>query len=233
MPGDIDLYYAERGRGDALILLHGNGEDGSWFVNQIDCFSRYFRVIAVDTRGHGRSPRGTGEFTIARFADDLRDFMDRMDIDRAVLLGYSDGANIAMRFAIRYPERVRALILNGGNLNPRGVKARYQIPIEIACRVKGLRAGRSEKAKRDYELLRLMVYDPNLSDRELETIHVPTLVIAGTRDMIRDAHTRHIARQISGARLRIIEGGHAVSAENPEAFNREVELFLRDCGLIS
>ncbi len=232
MPRDIDLYYQERGSGDALILLHGNGEDGGYFVHQIDYFSPHFRVIAVDTRGHGRSPRGTGEFTIARFADDLRDFMDRLRIDRAAILGYSDGANIAMRFAIRHPERTTALILNGGNLYPRGVKARYQIPIEIACRIAALRANRSENARRDYELLRLMVYDPNIRERELVAIRVPTLVIAGTRDMIRESHTRHIAKQISGARLRIIDGGHAVANENPDVFNREAEAFLRDNGLM-
>lgn len=232
MARDIDLHYESCGEGSALILLHGNGEDGSYFVHQMRDFAQYFRVIALDTRGHGKSPRGTGKFTIAQFADDLHDFMDRMQIERAVLLGYSDGANIAMRFAVRYPERVRALILNGGNMYPRGVKARYQIPIEMMCRVYALFKKRSAEAMRRYELLRLMTHDPMLTDRELNGICVPVLVIAGTRDMIRDSHTRHIAKQIGGARLRIIDGAHAVANENPHAFNREVESFLRDNNII-
>ena len=88
----------------------------------MDYFSRNYRVIVVDTRGHGQSPRGTAPFTIAQFADDLKDFMDELDISKAVILGFSDGANIAMKFVLKYPERVKALILNGGNLNPKGVK---------------------------------------------------------------------------------------------------------------
>lgn len=62
-----------------MILLHGNGEDGSYFAHQMDYFSRNYRVIVVDTRGHGQSPRGTAPFTIAQFAEDLHDFMDELD----------------------------------------------------------------------------------------------------------------------------------------------------------
>lgn len=74
---DIDLYYQEKGNKDKtpLILLHGNGEDGSYFKNQIDYFSDKYRVIALDTRGHGKSPRGTEPFTIEQFSCDLYDFM--------------------------------------------------------------------------------------------------------------------------------------------------------------
>lgn len=62
---DIRLYYREKGSGEPLILLHGNGEDGSYFESQIEHLSGKYRVIALDTRGHGRSPRGTAPFTIA------------------------------------------------------------------------------------------------------------------------------------------------------------------------
>lgn len=72
---DEALYYQEKGSGRPLILLHGNGEDGSYFKNQLEYFSGSRRVIAVDTRGHGRSPRGTAEFTIRQFAEDLKGLM--------------------------------------------------------------------------------------------------------------------------------------------------------------
>ena len=119
---EIKLHYQEKGEGEPMILLHGNGEDGSYFAHQMDYFSRNYRVIVVDTRGHGQSPRGTAPYTIAQFAEDLHDFMDELDISKAVILGFSDGANIAMKFVLKYPERIKALILNGGNLNPKGVK---------------------------------------------------------------------------------------------------------------
>ena len=97
---DIKLYYQEKGTGEPLILLHGNGEDSSYFKNQIDYFQNTYRVIAIDTRGHGRSPRGDAPFTIEQFACDLYDFMQEHRISNAIILGFSDGANIAMRFAI-------------------------------------------------------------------------------------------------------------------------------------
>lgn len=95
---DIKLYYSEHGSGEPLILLHGNGEDSGYFKEQIRFFSKHFRVIAVDTRGHGRSPRGNAPFTLTQFAEDLRCFMLEMGIKKAHILGFSDGANIAMLF---------------------------------------------------------------------------------------------------------------------------------------
>ena len=85
---DIKLNYEEKGSGDVLILLHGNGEDHSNFVAQIEYFSKQYRVIALDTRGHGLSPRGEKPFTISQFADDLYDFMKELGIARANILGF-------------------------------------------------------------------------------------------------------------------------------------------------
>lgn len=224
---DISLYSVEKGAGEPLILLHGNGEDGSYFARQIERFSRDFRVFAVDTRGHGRSPRGSAPFTIRQFAEDLRGFMDEKAIGRADLLGFSDGGNIALVFALRYPERVNRLVLNGANLDARGVKARYQIPIELGYRAARLFAGRSEKARRNAEMLGLMVNDPAIDPEALCAVRSKTLVIAGTRDMIREKHTRLIAEKIPGAQLALLLGSHFIAAENPEAFNRTVAAFLQ------
>lgn len=224
---DISLYSVEKGAGEPLILLHGNGEDGSYFARQIERFSRDFHVFAVDTRGHGRSPRGSAPFTIRQFAEDLRGFMDEKAIGRADLLGFSDGGNIALVFALRYPERVNRLVLNGANLDARGVKARYQIPIELGYRAARLFAGRSEKARHNAEMLGLMVNDPAIDPEALCAVRSKTLVIAGTRDMIRERHTRLIAEKIPGAQLALLPGSHFIAAENPEAFNRTVAAFLQ------
>ena len=128
MAMDIALHYTEQGAGVPLILLHGNGEGSSYFVHQIEYFKDRYRVIAIDTRGHGQSPRGEKPFTIRQFAEDLHDFMDERGIDRAHILGFSDGGNIALVFALKYPERVDHLILNGANLDASGVK-----PSKRAC----------------------------------------------------------------------------------------------------
>lgn len=227
---DISLFYEEKGAGEPFLFLHGNGEDGSYFKNQIPFFSKSFRVITVDTRGHGRSPRGTAPFTIGQFAQDLKDLMDELGIERAVLLGFSDGANITMKFALRYPERVRALILNGGNLNPGGIKRSVQLPIELGYRLTRLFAGKSEEAKRHMELLGLMVNEPNIRPEELSAIKSPTLVIAGTRDMVKRSHTELIAESIPGARLTIMEGDHFIAGKEPGKFNEAVDEFLKHIG---
>lgn len=223
---DISLYYQEQGEGEPLFLLHGNGEDGTYFANQISFFSDRYRVIAVDTRGHGKSPRGTAPFTMEQFAMDLHSLMERLQIQRGIILGFSDGANIAMKFALKYPDRVKALILNGGNLNTKGVKRSIQIPIEIGYRFAKLFAGKSEEAKSHMEILGLMVNEPNIRPEELCAIQAPTLVIAGTKDMIKTAHTELIADHIPNAKLSVIPGDHFIASKNPKDFNREVENFL-------
>lgn len=223
---DISLYYQEQGEGEPLFLLHGNGEDGTYFANQISFFSDRYRVIAVDTRGHGKSPRGTAPFTMEQFAMDLHSLMEKLQIQRGIILGFSDGANIAMKFALKYPDQVKALILNGGNLNTKGVKRSIQIPIEIGYRFAKLFAGKSEEAKSHMEILGLMVNEPNIRPEELCAIQAPTLVIAGTKDMIKTAHTELIADHIPNAKLSVIPGDHFIANKNPKDFNREVENFL-------
>jgi len=223
---DIQHHYIEQGTGFPLILLHGNGEDGSYFEHQMEPFAEHFRVIAVDTRGHGETPRGEAPFTIRQFAEDLYGFLNRLGIDKAHILGFSDGGNIAMVFAMTHPDRVEKLVLDGANLDARGVKAKIQIPIEIGYRIASLFAKKKPEARKKAELLGLMVNDPNVKPEELAMIQSPTLVVAGDKDMIKDEHTRLIASAIPGAQLTILPGSHFVANENPEAFNEAVLRFL-------
>ena len=223
---DIEHFYIEKGQGEPLILLHGNGENVDYFVGQMDAFAQYFHVYALDTRGHGKTPRGTAPFTIRQFADDLLAFLDARSIDKAHLLGFSDGGNIAMVFALKYPERVNKLILDGANLDAKGVKRSIQIPIEIGYRFAKLFAKKSEEARKNAEMLGLMVNDPNVRPEELSAIKAETLVMAGTKDMIKDDHTRLIARSIPDSRLVILEGDHFIANKCPDAFNRAVLDFL-------
>ena len=224
---DIRHYYIESGHGDPIIFLHGNGESCDYFRDQIDVFAQWFHVYAIDTRGHGKTPRGKKPFTIRQFAEDLLCFMDEHQIEKAHLLGFSDGGNIAMIFAMQHPERVDHLILNGANLNPDGVKRSTQIPIEIGYWIASRFSGKSESAKRNAEMLGLMVNDPNVKPAELASIKSKTLVIAGTKDMIRESHTRLIAECIPDSQLVFIDGNHFIANKKPEEFNRAVLNFLK------
>ena len=225
---DIRLFYREKGSGEPFLFLHGNGEDSSYFEHQIEYFRCRYHVLALDTRGHGKSPRGDMPFTIEQFSCDLYDFMMGHGISQAVILGFSDGANIAMKFSMKHSDMVRALILNGGNLDAKGVKRTVQLPIEIGYRIASHFAEKSPGARKSVEMLGLRVNDPNISPEELAKITAPTMVICGSRDMIKESHTRKIAMNIPMARLVILKGNHFIANKCPAEFNRAVDGFLEE-----
>ncbi|MGI6069168.1 MAG: alpha/beta fold hydrolase [Blautia sp.] len=223
---DIQLHYEERGEGMPMVLLHGNGEDHDYFRKQIEYFSKKYKVVAVDTRGHGKSPRGTAPFTLKQFAEDLKCFLDAHGWKKVILLGFSDGGNIALLFTLKYPEYVERLILNGANINPKGVRASIQIPIIMGYYMTKFFARFSEKARRNTEMLGLMVTQPNILPDRLEKITCPVLVIVGDKDMIALNHTKLIGWKIPNSRLKILKGDHFLADKEADSFNAAVEEFL-------
>lgn len=227
---DISLHYEEWGQGEPLILLHGNGEDLSYFKRQIEYFSRNYHVIALDTRGHGKSPRGERPFTLKQFAKDLKAFLDSRNLKRVHLLGFSDGGNIALIFALKYPSYVDKLIINGANLYPSGVTLRCQLSVMreyLRLLWRSEKTGTAEGRATKRELMRLMIKEPHIRFKDLKALQMPVLVIAGTKDMIKRSHTERIARWIPAGKLILIEGDHFIAAKNSEAFNQAVEKFLK------
>lgn len=222
----IKLFYTEKGDGTPLVMLHGNGENGGFFKNQINFFAEKYRVIVPDTRGHGKSPRGTASFTFDTFADDLKELLDSLNIKRAVILGFSDGGNTALVFTLKYPEYVEKLILNSPNLYPAGLNGLFLLITRLSYGVFSLLSHFNKKAVRKKELSALMAKQPDINPKELSAIKCPTLVIAGTPDLIKKKHTRLIADSIGGASLLFIKGGHAAAATNSAEFNRKVMSFL-------
>lgn len=215
----FQLAYEEAGSGIPLILLHGNGEDRSYFRHQIKDLQDIRHVYALDTRGHGQSPRGTAPFTLNRFVRDLEEFMDQNGIKQAELLGFSDGANIALLFALKHPDRVTKLILAGGNLFPEGMDPKDLEEIQEEYKT----ATGFQK-----ELLSLMVNEPHIQPEELKKLIMPVLVTAGSEDVILEEHTRLMAEAMTDSRLVILPGSHWNAAESPEAFNRMVRVFLEE-----
>ncbi|MEG0239907.1 alpha/beta fold hydrolase [Anaerorhabdus sp.] len=221
---DIQLYETIKGNGETIILLHGNNEDHTFFVHQIYALSRFYRVIALDTRGHGRSQRGKEPFTIRQFVQDVYEYMEQKQIEQAHLLGFSDGGNIALLFAIQYPKKVKKLIIDGANLDPSGVKKKFQIPTNIEYYI----SNKINKNSKKTEMLRLMVNDPYINHDDLKKIQSPTLVVAGTKDDIKESHTRLIATLIPNSKLCFIDGDHFVAYKNPSQFNDAILTFLND-----
>lgn len=226
MKQDIQLYYVKSGRGEPLILLHGNGEDHTYFKGQIPALSERFTVYAVDTRGHGKSPRGRKPFTLNQFSVDLEAFLDERGVSRAHILGFSDGANIALLFALRCPERVRSLVLNSGNLDPSGLVP--ELTDELNERLADMEGKDTPYIRRERALIRLMTDEPHIAPEMLSSVTVPTLVIAGDHDLIYTEHTRLIYESLPYASLVILPGSHGVAEESPEAFNAALLSFYNE-----
>ena len=222
----VNLHYTEKGFGAPLILLHGNGENNGFFKNQIDFFAQKYRVIAPDTGGHGKSPRGSAPFTFDSFADDLKAFLDSLGIKKAHILGFSDGGNLALVFTLKYPEYTDRLILNSANLSPSGLKKSFLLPAKALYAVFSLLSCFNKKAVKRSELIGLMVKQPDIPPEKLCGIKCPVLVIAGTNDLIKEKHTHLIADSIPGSRLCFLAGGHAAAQTNSVEFNKTVERFL-------
>ena len=225
---DIRLNYVEQGEGIPFIMLHGNEEDKRYFKYQMEYFSKSYRVILIETRGHGESPRGDAPFTIDQFAEDLKDFLDQQSISKMILLGFSDGGNTALIFAKKYPQYLIKLIVNGANLSPFGVILKEQVPICVKYYWTCIRCLFNKKLISKKEMLGLMVKDPHIDPKSLKAISVPTLVIAGTNDMIRRSETERIAGAIPGSRLEFIEGDHFIARRKRDVFNPILEEFLKD-----
>ncbi|WP_252250735.1 alpha/beta hydrolase [Clostridium sp. ZBS13] len=222
-----NIYYEVHGKGEALVLLHGNGENLEYFKNQIEYFSNKYMVIAIDTRGHGKSTKGNIPFDFWLFSDDVISILDKVNIKKAHILGFSDGGNTALHLGLKYPDRIRSLILNGANFNPNGVKFLVQAPVILGYYLSIIFSLCSNKAKNNRDILNLMVNEPKLSKEQLEKIKIPTLVIAGDNDMIKENHTKLISRLIENSEVNIISNSsHFVAAENPKEFNKIVEDFL-------
>ncbi len=111
--------------------------------------------------------------------------------------------------------------MNGGNIFLSGIKR--EVVKEIR---QSYRNAIKENDTRAIELLSLMLYEPNLSYGDLSSIAVPTLVIAGSEDVIKQSHTEGIAKHLKNSRLVILDGDHSIAYSNSEAFNKEVEEFL-------
>ena len=224
------VHYWQTGKkdGPALLFLHGNGADHTEFSRQVDAFSADYRLLFMDSRGHGASA-DVQPLTLAAMAQDAVQVLDAAGVKRAAVIGFSDGGNIALHMGIRFPGRVAALVLAGANLHPSGVKRSTQWPIDIAYGLTALFAPFSQKARHNHQILGLMIKEPRFTDLQLRGITAPTLVLAGDRDLIKEKHTRKIAGLIPGVALRFVtDCGHFVFAKQPGQTNALIAEFLEE-----
>lgn len=223
------IYFEIYGSGPKnLLLLHGNGEGSACFTKQFEAFGSGYTVIAMDSRGQGRSTFGRKKLTVAQIAADAFSLLEALGVKKTSVVGFSDGANVAIAMLLADEKHIiEKAVLAGANLNPKGVKELYQKPIELGFKLLAAKAQHESAARRKLAVMSLMVREPNFKPDELKQISVPVLVMAGSRDMIKPAHTRLIAEAIPNARLEIIRGcDHFVFSKAPEQANAAVLNFL-------
>lgn len=226
---DVLIHYTESGSGEPFLFLHGNEEDASYFAKQTEYFSAHYRVIALDTRAHGKSGRGNKPLTFETLSDDVRDAMDLLGLAKAHILGFSDGGNTAIMLTLKYPQKVESLLLNGANLNPFGMKCSVLAGIFLEYTILSFASLFKEELRSKKEIVSLMAQQPHIDPKELKHIMIPTSVIVGQHDMIRTAHSALIAEAIPNAVLiTISDADHFVAAKHPGCFNEIVEQFLKN-----
>lgn len=225
---NADIYYRVYGKGKKTILmLHGNGEDWTCFTKQIEVFSKNFTVVTMDSRGHGRSGYGRKPLTLKQIARDALQLLSLLKIPSAIVIGFSDGANVAMEMALHSSYSFEKLVLAGGNLSPEGVKMFAQIPCIIGHRMCEILARFWPHIQNKADILGLMVHEPHIAPESLGRITVPTLILAGERDMIRLGHTRLIAHSIPNSKLVIIpKADHFIFGKWADSTNKVIEEFL-------
>ena len=185
---NVDIYYEVFGEGDPIILIHGNSETHEIF----DLRDKY-KVYAIDSRCHGKS-EDTKEISYNLMRDDVISFIKKLHIEKPILYGFSDGAIIGLLVAIKESNLLSKLIISGANLNPQSLKKWVLILSKIVYFFK------------KNKLFKMMIDEPNIQISEINKIQVPTIVLAGEKDVVKYEHTKLIADNIPNSQIEIVKG---------------------------
>ena len=191
----IQLFYTKTGQGRPLIMVHGNSEDHTIFDEAAEVLKDRFTVYLVDSRDHGQSTK-VSDLHYSDMADDLLVFRNALDMQNVTFYGFSDGGILGLLLAQK-TDRISRLIVSGANMTPDGVKGSLKILVKFLYFF-------SKDSK-----LKMILNEPHITAEELSSIKVPTTVIAGEKDLVRQKETEAIAAAIPGSKLRILKGeGH-------------------------
>ena len=225
----IGLNYEETGVGKIMIFLHGNGQDTSMFSEAVRYFEGEYKCVCVDSRGHGKSEWGCKELTIPMLADDIIAFIEMKGYDDVALIGFSDGGNIALEVAAS-SGRVKEVVAVGANLYPKGLTPFILFSANLT-RALCLPFSFIKKVRDTRRIYRLMTHQPEITAEKLSKITAKTLVVAGTKDMIKTDHTKEIASKIPSAELKLFENAdHFLFEKNSEELLSVIKEFMEGDG---
>jgi pimeloyl-ACP methyl ester carboxylesterase len=237
--GGVKIWYAEFGRGQPVFLLHGGLGSSNFWGNQVPALAKLYRVVVVDSRGHGRSTRDEQPYSYEVMASDVVAVMTHLKIEKAAIVGLSDGAIVGLEAAIHYPERVTRLFAFGANSDPSAiVEAGFQ-SATFASYVAwaGKEYAALSSTPTEFEaftdaMKKMWATQPAITKEQLNGIRAPTWIVDGDHDeVIKRENTEFMAAEIPGAGLLLQpEVSHFAPLQDPELFTRDVLHFLAHAG---
>jgi pimeloyl-ACP methyl ester carboxylesterase len=230
----IKIWYSSFGEGDPVILLHGGLANSNYWGHQVRALQSHYRVIVMDSRGHGRSTRNEQPYGYDLMADDVIGLMNFLKIPKAAIVGWSDGAIIGLDIAQRYPERLSKVFAFAANSDPSGVADIGKSPVFNAFID---RAGKEYEAMSptpgEYkaflaQITKMWETQPNWADDDLQKITTPVWIVDGDHDeAIKRENTEFMAANIPGAGLLLQpQVSHFSFLQDPEQFSADVSHFL-------
>ncbi len=253
----ININYEITGDGDCLVLIHGAGDNLAMWWAQVPAFSRHYRVLTLDVRGHGETDCRETPVDMRLLASDLRELLRALEIDRAFVLGYSMGGRIGLQLALDEPAMVRALILANS-----AVPFKPPAPAAVERRQRLMAALQQGDLETVSDQMATLSFSPGLKERDpqlfekyknikmrnnaasfahvwgamaparppdLGRLACPVLMIAGEYDAFTPLESAQATHEaILGSRLEVLPTGHAAALEAPDEFNRIVLDFLEE-----
>jgi pimeloyl-ACP methyl ester carboxylesterase len=235
--GGLEVWYTEQGQGPPLILLHGGlGTGEMWSKPAVADLARDYRVLMPDSRGHGRTANPAGALGYDQMAEDVAAFAAALGIERPMVLGYSDGAQIALELGLRHPSVARAMVIGGVVTGPSeaylrmveelGFPRRGTAELAEVERAMGdwwptLRAAhhhaRGDDPFRAYlaQMSELWYSVPDYTDAQLASISTPSLVIVGDRDHPSLDDSLRLYRLLPHGELAVVPNGDHGAGEKP------------------
>ena len=249
------LYYDDTGTGPPLLLIHGLGSSGRDWMEQVDAFAERYRVIRVDLRGHGRSDRPKGPYSMPEFAREVAVLLRRLDAVPAHVVGLSMGGMVALQLAADAPGLVRSLVVVNSTADTRIRTWRdlwFYVSRRTAVQVLGMRRVGKLIARRLFvepeqeDLRREFIRRWADNDKKgylwsvdaimgwsvwdrLDTIASPTLLVAAEHDYTPISEKNRIVAEMPRATLEVVDGArHALPVERPAVFNAVVGRFFQE-----